>query len=212
MFRIIDEIIQVGLDTMQDEPARNLDNHKRWAFTQNHFDRIKLHFNNLNFLSGAVFWHNEPYPLHVDVWDPRNKSQILIPLKLEKSQKFIIFDQTYDGSMTWKNNISKEVKKAEYDDAPKNTTGLRPYETEGVQGLTNKPIDSDLAKELPEESDFYFGLSGKSYDWTPGIGMAFESKTLHGTGKMDYKYYKTGMALWFSDTVEDILSCMGARK
>ena len=55
MFRIIDEIIQVGLDTMQDEPARNLDNHKRWAFTQNHFDRIKLHFNNLNFLSGAVF-------------------------------------------------------------------------------------------------------------------------------------------------------------
>ena len=210
MFRVVDEIIQAGLDTMKDEPARNLDNHKRWAFSQEHFSKISEHFNNLNFLNGAVFWHNEPYPLHVDVWDPRNKSQLLIPLKLEKTQKFIIFDQIYEGSMTWKNYVPKEIKKAEYADAPKNTTGLRPCETEGVQGLTNQPINPDLAKQLPEDPDFYFGLSGKSYDWTPGVGMAFESKTLHATGKMDYKYYKIGMALWFSDTIEDVLSCMGA--
>lgn len=208
MFRVADEIIQAGLQAMSDTPARNLDNHKRWAFTHNHFDKIKKYFNGLNFLSGAVFWHNEPYPLHVDVWDPKNKSQILIPLKLEVEQKFIIFDQQYDGSMTWKNKHPKEIKKAEYDDAPKNTTGLRPYETIGVTGLTDNPINDNLANLLPEESDFYFGLTGKAYNWEPGIGIPFESKTLHATGKMDKKHFKTGMALWFSNSIEEVMQCV----
>ena len=208
MFGIANEIIQVGLQTMDDKPARDLETHKRWAFTDKHFDKIKAYFKGLDFLSGAVFWHNDPYPLHVDVWDPRNKSQILIPLRLEVEQKFIIFDQTYDGSMTWKNNVSKEIKKAQYNDAPKSTTGLRPCETDGVMGLTDDPVDKDLANLLPEDRDFYFGLTGKAYDWKPGIGMAFESKTLHATGKMQKEYFKTGMALWFSNSIEEVIQCV----
>ena len=213
MFTVNEDILLAAFHAMNDEPVRNLETHKRWAFTDAHFRDIEHYFPNLNFVGGAVFWHNEPYPLHVDVWDTRNKSQLLIPMKMEaEDQNFILFDQVYEGSMTWKNDADKQVKKAKYDDAPKSTTGLRPYDTEGVEWLTYRPIDPELGKLLPEPDDFYYGLSGKVYSWKPGIGLAFESKTLHATGNMDDKYFKTGMALWFADPIEDVLKCVGDTK
>ena len=206
MFGIDNKIIQLGLEIKNSEkPVRDLSNQRRWAFDHSHFNKVKDLFGNLSFVQGAVFWHNEPYPIHVDVYDPRNKTNLLIPLHIDEFQEFIIFDQEYDGSMTWKNKADKNIKKSQYSDAPKSTTGLRPCDTDGVVGLTGTHIDNELGSKLPEHDDFYFGLSGRSYEWKPGIGMAFESKRLHATGKMHGDYFKTGMALWFTNTTEEVI-------
>ena len=169
-------------------------NYIRWGIT----DEILKYFNGLEYIAGNIYYHTTPYEVHTDVFADDIGVNVLVPLEREESQKFIVFDQTYHGSTVWKpGDGSREIRGL-------NTIfHTRPCETP-VIGLTNQPCE--LAEYLPEEDDFYFGLSGSLIEWQPGEGLVFPSDNLHATGIM--KSPKYGLAMWFNNTVEEVCSIM----
>jgi len=190
---IIDTALLVS-DVAEPDSVLRDGNYIRWGVT----DEILKHFNGLNYVTGNIYYHTTPYEVHTDVFADDIGVNVLVPLERESSQKFIVFDQTYKGSTVWKpGDGSKEVRGL-------NTIfNTRPCETP-VKGLTGKPCD--LAEHLPEEDDFYFGLSGSLIEWLPGEGLVFPSTNLHATGKMTSPKY--GLAMWFNNTVEEVCSIM----
>ena len=190
---IIDTALLVS-DVAEPDSVLRDGNYIRWGVT----DEILKHFNGLNYVTGNIYYHTTPYEVHTDVFTDDIGVNVLVPLERESSQKFIVFDQTYEGSTVWKpGDGSKEVRGL-------NTIfNTRPCETP-VKGLTGKPCD--LAEHLPEEDDFYFGLSGSLIEWLPGEGLVFPSTNLHATGKMTSPKY--GLAMWFDNTVEEVCSIM----
>ena len=159
---IIDTALLVS-DVAEPDSVLRDGNYIRWGVT----DEILKHFNGLNYVTGNIYYHTTPYEVHTDVFTNDIGVNVLVPLERESSQKFIVFDQTYEGSTVWKpGDGSKEVRGL-------NTIfNTRPCETP-VIGLTNQPCD--LAEHLPEEDDFYFGLSGSLIEWLPGEGIVFPS-------------------------------------
>jgi hypothetical protein len=172
--------------------------HKRWSIDRD--NPIKKYFGDLNFLHGTILWHNSPYPVHTDVWHPENKTNVLIPLMIENSQKFFVFDQTFNGSCQWVLSYGQRDK-----DSPDQARTMRPCEDDRIKNLTDLPLDQEMCQYLPEEPEFYHGLSGEMYDYKPGVGFAFGSDHLHATGVMKGTY-KTAMALWFANNISEIVS------
>lgn len=169
-------------------------NYIRWPVT----DDIIKYFAGLNYVTGNIYYHTTPYEVHTDVFVPDIGVNVLVPLEREESQKFIVFDQTYKGSTVWKpgdGNIEHRGANKIYHTKPCNTP---------VQGLTDSSCD--IAEHLPEENDFYFGLSGSVIEWLPGEGLVFPATNLHATGKMNKAKY--GLAMWFSNTVDEVCTIM----
>ena len=198
LFKPSDELLETCLlvrDTH--EPRKSITDFTRWDVSED----IKKYFEGLNYSGGNIFYHEKPFDVHTDLFDGIARTTVIIPLETESKQKLIIFDQTYTdkhykGSVVWAASVEGEVGsphcKMVYN---------RPYESK-VDGLTNQPCSEELTQDLPEDSEFYFGLTGKSYDWIPGRGFIFDSANLHATGTMEKGKY--GLAMWFDNTVEEV--------
>lgn len=191
---LIDTALLVS-DVAEPSSIQRNGNYVRWGVT----DEILKHFNGLNYIAGNIYYHTTPYEVHTDVFTDDIGVNVLVPLEREGSQKFIVFDQTYHGSTVWKPGdhtivAYKGLNKIYY---------RRPYDTP-VEGLTESPCD--LAEYLPEEPEFYHGLTGHLIEWKPGEGIVFPSINLHATGKMESPKY--GLAMWFNNTVEEVCSVM----
>jgi len=198
LFKPSDELIESCLlirDTH--EPRTSVTDFTRWEDLED----IMSYFEGLNFSGGNIFYHERPFDVHTDLFDGIARTTVIIPLEVESDQKLIIFDQSYTdkhykGSVVWAASVEGEVGsphcKMVYN---------RPYESK-VEGLTNEACPIELTQDLPEDPDFYFGLTGKSYDWIPGRGFIFDSANLHATGKMSQGKY--GLAMWFNNSVEEV--------
>lgn len=156
-------------------------------------------FLNLNQVSTAyIYAHDETIPLHVDRYKSDAQFNLNVPIwSKDNDQKFIVFDQIFDKcGCEWQ---AAGVKQKRHQPLTKNDLtkskndnnhldsicyeGTRPFDTPGVKGLTDIPVNNDILNDLPFDKDFYYGLSGKSWTQIPGKGLIFKSSQLHGTGK-----------------------------
>lgn len=144
--------------------------------------------------TGYIYAHDEPIPLHVDRYKESAKYNLNIPIWVEDdSQEFLVFEQEYtkcgcewqamgidqvrhqpltDQDLKSSNEDNDHIESLSY-------RGVRPYETDGVVGLTDKPVN---IKRLPYDTDFYYGLSGTVWHQRVGKGLLFKSSQIHGTG------------------------------
>jgi hypothetical protein len=126
--------------------------------------------------------HSIPYFPHTDFRSDEIQN-LVIPLEVEggPNPHLVVFDQYFESpSVTW--TFRQEAKF-------KINTGVkgRPFDFEDVKGLTNQPIDSNLYKKYlyhyPEK--YWYGLTGKSYEFAPGNIIQFDSKKIHCTSAME---------------------------
>lgn len=182
-------------DTSDPSSVKEGGSYIRWAVT----DDILKYFDGLDYTAGNIYYHEEPYAVHTDVFTNNIGVNVLVPLEREGTQKFVVFDQTFNGSTVW---LPGETYSAEQKGLSMIFTA-RPCDTD-VFGLTDQPCD--LADYLPENNDFYHGLSGSLIEWKPGEGLVFPSINLHATGIMDNPKY--GLAMWFNNSVEEVCSVL----
>lgn len=175
----------------------------RWGVT----DEILKYFDGLDYTAGNIYYHERPYEVHTDVFTDNIGVNVLVPLEREGAQKFVVFDQTFEGSTVWipskTNGWSSEKK------GLSTIINGRPVDTMGVQGLTHKKCPNKLLKHLPEDEDFYYGLSGTLIEWQPGEGLVFPSINLHATGKMTSPKY--GLAMWFNNSVSEVCDLLSMK-
>lgn len=188
-------------DSVEPSKVQRNGNYIRWGVT----DEILKYFDGLDYIAGNIYYHTDPYEVHTDVFADGIGVNVLVPLERERSQKFVVFDQTFSGSTVWQPNKIPDGYKVEKKGMNVIVHG-RPCDTMGVQNLTGKPCPQNLTQHLPEEPEFYHGLSGKLIEWKPGEGLVFPSTNLHATGKMESPKY--GLAMWFNNSVQDVCSVM----
>lgn len=148
--------------------------------------------------TGYIYAHDETIPLHVDRYKKDSVYNLNVPIYVEdKNQKFIVFDQEFTQcGCEWQVDGVTQKRHQPLTDADLSNSkkdndhleslcyiGKRPVETNGVIGLTHAPVNSDIIADLPFDSNFYYGLTGKSWTQTPGKGLLFKSTQLHCTGK-----------------------------
>jgi hypothetical protein len=130
--------------------------------------------------------HQHSYFPHCDAVEKEAWLNIAIPIKqwnVFGKQKFIVFDQTWSGrNITWLGNY-KPVKDFESNKASWN----RPCDEEHFNGHTFKELPDSIWNHLDQRyfiKDYFFGLSGAIYNWSPGNIILFDSRHIHATGKM----------------------------
>lgn len=161
--------------------------------------------------TGYIYAHDETIPLHVDRYKKDSIYNLNVPVYVEdKNQKFIVFDQEFTQcGCEWQVDGVKQKRHQPLTDADLTNSkkdndhlesicyrGKRPADTIGVVGLTNKSVNDDITSDLPFDTNFYYGLSGKSWTQTPGKGLLFKSTQLHCTGKQTK--FKIGCVLIMS--------------
>jgi hypothetical protein len=125
--------------------------------------------------------HEVPYYPHTDFRNDEIQN-LVVPLEVEggPNPSLIVFDQYFEEpSVTWtfRENVNFKVN-----------TGVkgRPCDFNEVKGLTNNPIEKELYNNFlyhyPEK--YWFGLSGKAYEFLPGSIIQFDSKKIHCTSAM----------------------------
>lgn len=151
-----------------------------------------------NYHYGNMFSHLDPFTTHADISD-RKQTIMLMPVDCEPDQHFVVFDQTVNSEtpVSWIYNIfddktEDELREMYYLTAEK----IRPADDSRVQGLTGEPVDVELFEHLPYQREFYHGLSGRAWPYTPGRALLFPAQHLHATGAMSGA--KTGCTVQFS--------------
>lgn len=157
-----------------------------------------------HFHYGNVFNHTTPFTIHSDV-SYKKKSILLIPVQAHSSQKFVVFDQTINAEkeVSWIYDIfndktDAELKEMYYESSIKS----RPYDTPGVENLTDIPVDDDVYCHLPYTKDLYFGLTGVVWDYTPGKALLFPANRIHATGIMQSS--KIGCTVQFRESIDNL--------
>lgn len=138
-------------------------------------------------LIGDNFYeHSFSYFPHCDALQSNSWLNIVIPIKLfeqTKEQKFIVFDQKYNaGVATWMGSFNLQG-----DFLSNKKIQTRIGDTDFVSGQTDVEISDTLYTDIENKyisKDYLFGMSGTSFDWTPGNVIVFDSKFIHTTGKM----------------------------
>lgn len=145
-----------------------------------------------------IYAHDETIPLHVDRYNADAFFNLNVPIRVDDSdQKFIVFDQEFlkcgcewqVKGVSQKRHVPLTDQDKERSDQDNNHIesitykGKRPCKTQGVTGLTLDPVNADIVDDLPFDSKFYHGLTGKSWKQTPGKGLIFKNSRLHCTGK-----------------------------
>lgn len=127
------------------------------------------------FSRGNFFLHSHPYYPHVDGYE--DELNVLLPLRKLSiyAQTFVVFNQTFPRPATW----SKDPKLGEF--KINKLRKMSPADDYEVKGLTELPCP--LVHQLPGVADFWFGLSGSVYLWTPGAVIMFPSNHIHATGR-----------------------------
>lgn len=140
--------------------------------------------------------HAISYFPHCDAIEDSAWMNIVVPLSLEDSraqQKFIVFDQTWTGqNATWTGNL-----KLEGDFSSNKKISLRPCDSNFLQQRTKYDLPMDIWQHIDNKyfnRDYFYGLSGTAYNWTPGNIIMFDSRHIHATGQMQCKF-KTGLSI-----------------
>lgn len=140
--------------------------------------------------------HAISYFPHCDAIEDSAWMNIVIPLRLENSrgqQKFIVFDQTWQGqNATWVGNL-----KLEGDFYSNKKISQRPCDSDLLQQRTNADLPMDIWQHMDSKyfnRDYFYSMSGRAYDWTPGNIIVFDSQHIHATGQMQCEF-KTGLSI-----------------
>ena len=96
----------------------------------------------------------------------------------DEELSMIIFDQRIDDRGTWVWNTVDDIS-----NYPPKTYTTRPFETEGVEGVTDKPVSDNLKPYLPYDKDYFFGLTGHVMPWKIGEAYSFSARNIHCSGK-----------------------------
>lgn len=137
-------------------------------------------------LGDNFYEHYSSYYPHTDAIQSNSWLNIVVPIKLygqRETQKFIVFDQEYQGNGTWMG-----TKKMAGDFVSNKKIAQKICENEHVRNLTNIDIPDSLYDDIwqlhfPKEE--LFGMSGHSFEWVPGDLIIFNSKFIHTTGRMN---------------------------
>jgi hypothetical protein len=140
--------------------------------------------------------HAISYFPHCDAIEDSAWMNIVIPLKLEdviSQQKFIVFDQTWQGqNATWVGNL-----KLKGDFYSNKKISERPCDSELLAYKTNMELPLDIWQHIDNKyfnRDYFYGMSGSAYNWAPGNVIVFDSQHVHATGRMQCKF-KTGLSI-----------------
>ena len=186
-------------DVVDYEDWKKNGNYLRWGFSDELVSKYFPESKGFKYVTGNIYYHKKPYEVHTDTFKPTIGVNLLIPLEREEKLCFAVFDQTHGGSCVWKPGDGNIVQRGV------NTIfNMRPCDTPTVKGITEHPCG--FADYLPEENDFYHGLSGSLIDWKSDEGIVFPAVNLHATGIMEAP--KFGLALWFSNTFDEICSAL----
>jgi hypothetical protein len=140
--------------------------------------------------------HSKRYFPHCDATNERAWLNIVIPLvryEVFGEQKFIVFDQLWQGhNVTWMGKIQVT---GDFNSNKK--TNLRPIDSDFLKHSTNAKLPDVLWKEFDNNNfdrDYFYGLDGIAYNWTPGDIIVFDSQHIHATGNMKSKR-KLGLSI-----------------
>jgi hypothetical protein len=140
--------------------------------------------------------HAISYFPHCDAIEDSAWMNIVIPLRLENTisqQKFIVFDQTWQGqNATWVGNL-----KLEGDFYSNKKISERPCDSELLEYKTNMELPLDIWQHIDNKyfnRDYFYSMSGTAYNWAPGNVIVFDSQHIHATGRMQCKF-KTGLSI-----------------
>jgi hypothetical protein len=139
--------------------------------------------------------HSKRYFPHCDATNELAWLNIVIPLMRYETfgeQKFIVFDQLWQGpNMTWMGKVNVT---GDFNSNKK--TNQKPVDSKFLEHSTNKELPDILWKEFDDNfnRDYFHGLDGAAYDWTPGDIIVFDSQHIHATGNMKSKR-KLGLSI-----------------
>lgn len=140
--------------------------------------------------------HSKSYFPHCDATNEHAWLNIVIPLaryEIFGFQKFIVFDQLWQGrNITWMGKIDIPG-----DFASNKKTNQRPIDSELLQHGTDTRLPEVLWQQFNSnhfDRDYFHGLDGFAYDWTPGDIIVFDSQHIHATGTMKSKS-KLGLSI-----------------
>ena len=150
----------------------------------NYFAEL-LDINAENVTLATFYKHIRPHYPHTDFHE-REISNIVVPLEVsdDSTPHLVIFDQVWDNpANTWV--FDDKQARFTYN---KELLG-RPCDYD-IQYSTKTEISEDLYSHLDHQpKDYWHGLSGKAYPFTPGNVIKFDAKSIHATSNMtcDYK-------------------------
>jgi hypothetical protein len=156
------------------------------------------------FLGGNFYRHKDPYHPHVDHelhWPLA--VNFVIPIYQEGPPvDFIVFDQRWHMSpATW--SMVQKLNKF-FGNGFTTTEPLEgiPGNSE-IEGHTHAPIDEKFWRDhLHHMREYYYGLSGKAFPFTPKSLIMFETKHIHCTGRF-HNGNKLGLTLRYSVKQEE---------
>lgn len=130
--------------------------------------------------------HGTSYFPHCDAVEETAWLNIVLPIErynVRGDQKFIVFDQTWSGrNITWLGDF-----KLNGDFHSNKKTNNRPCDGEFFQGGTGQELPEETWQHIEQKyfkKDYFHGMSGTAYTWTPGNAIVFDSNHIHSTGKM----------------------------
>lgn len=159
---------------------------------------------------GNIFSHIDPFTTHADISE-KKRTILLIPIQASDDQSFVVFDQTVDqeNPVSWIWNLFDDKTDQELADMYYLTAlKSRPCEHKNVKGLTNEPCPNDLFEHLPYTQEFYYGLTGKIFEYNPGNALMFPATHLHATGRMASP--KIGCTVQFSCDFDQAVSALNS--
>lgn len=130
--------------------------------------------------------HGTSYFPHCDAVEETAWLNIVLPIErynVRGDQKFIVFDQTWSGrNITWLGDF-----KLDGDFHSNKKTNNRPCDGEFFQGGTGQELPEETWQHIEQKyfkKDYFHGMSGTAYTWTPGNAIVFDSNHIHSTGRM----------------------------
>lgn len=209
------DVPQKTVDMLYQHVLNNIDHNKLGTFpfyTKVNTELLASAFGDflkLDMVATAyIYAHDETIPLHVDRYNADAFYNLNVPIRVDDhDQKFIVFDQEFiECGCEWQvKGVSQKrhmpLTASDKENSNKDNNhldsitlkGKLPCKTKGVTGLTSDPVNDDIVDDLPFDSKFYHGLTGKSWKQTPGKGLIFKSSQLHCTGKQSK--FKIGCVL-----------------
>jgi hypothetical protein len=140
--------------------------------------------------------HSISYFPHCDATNEHAWLNIVIPLaqyQVFGFQKFVVFDQLWLGpNVTWMGNVDIAG-----DFASNKKTNQRPIDSEFLKQGTDLRLPEVLWQQFDSKNfdrDYFHGLDGFAYNWTPGDIIVFDSQHIHATGIMKSKS-KLGLSI-----------------
>jgi len=155
---------------------------------------------------GNLFSHVDPFTMHADISD-KKRTILLMPIQAAPDQHFVVFDQTVEQlePVSWIWNIFDNLSEQELADRYYlSALKSRPCEYKNTRGLTNQPCSEDLFEYLPYSREFYYGMSGRAWPYTPGQALLFPANHIHATGKMSAP--KVGCTVQFNLDYPEVLA------